>query len=124
MLAADALGEVNLMDALAYDAPFPDNRYKAGVRRFPQMVPVEPQMEGANLGKRAREFWSNDWQGESFMAIGMRDPVLGKEPMEQLRSVIRNCPPPLEVEQAGHFVQEYGKEIAQKALIRFQLTGS
>src|SRR5262249_45550478 len=26
-------------EAAAYDAPFPDARYKAGVRRFPNMVP-------------------------------------------------------------------------------------
>ena len=32
------------MGALAYDAPFPDARYKAGVRRFPQLVPVQPGM--------------------------------------------------------------------------------
>ena len=34
------------MDALAYEAPLPDARYKAGVRRFPQPVPVQPGMAG------------------------------------------------------------------------------
>ena len=119
MLASDALSQVNLMDVLAYDAPFPDNSYKAGVRRFPQMVPVEPGMEGAELGIRAREFWSNSWTGESFMAVGMRDGVLGKEPMKALRRVIKNCPEPMKVDDAGHFVQEYGADIARKALEHF-----
>ena len=32
------------LDLAAYHAPFPDERYQAGVRRFPQMVPVEPGM--------------------------------------------------------------------------------
>ena len=27
-------------EAAAYDAPFPDRRYKAGVRRFPEIVPI------------------------------------------------------------------------------------
>ena len=27
----------------AYDAPFPDERYKAGARRFPTLVPITPQ---------------------------------------------------------------------------------
>ena len=123
MLASDALSAVNLMDALAYDAPFPDNRYKAGVRRFPQLVPVSPEMEGAELGKRARHFWSEQWNGDSFMAIGLRDRVLGEVPMQHLRSFIRNCPEPLMIEKAGHFVQEYGEDIARAALEHFNLAG-
>ncbi|GAB3096757.1 alpha/beta fold hydrolase [Aestuariicella hydrocarbonica] len=121
MFASDALSEVNLMDALAYDAPFPDNSYKAGVRRFPQLVPVEPGMEGVELGIRAREFWSKIWAGESFMAIGMRDSVLGEVPMQNLRATIRNCPEPLKIHEAGHFVQEYGEGIAKSALEHFGL---
>lgn len=121
MFASDALSAVNLMDALAYDAPFPDNRYKAGVRRFPQLVPVEPTMEGVEHGIRAREFWSGSWAGDSFMAIGMRDGVLGEAPMEALRAIIRNCPEPLKIQEAGHFVQEYGEGIAKSALAHFGL---
>ena len=119
MVATDALSAVNLMDALAYDAPFPDNRYKAGVRQFPQLVPTEPHMDGVELGIRAREFWSNVWSGESFMAIGMRDAVLGEAPMQALRRIINNCPEPMKAHEAGHFVQEYGKKIAQQALEHF-----
>ena len=119
MFASDAGSAVNLMDALAYDAPFPDNRYKSGVRRFPQLVPVEPTMAGIEHGKRAREFWSTEWSGESFMAIGMKDSVLGEAPMESLRVIIKNCPQPLKVHDAGHFVQEYGERIAKSALEHF-----
>jgi len=119
LVAADARGALNVLDALAYDAPFPDNRYKAGVRRFPQLVPVEPGMEGIEHGQRARKFWSNDWNGESFMAIGMRDGVLGEPVMQALRSQIRGCPEPMKLEDAGHFVQEYGDPVARRALDHF-----
>ncbi len=121
MLASDALSAVNLMDALAYDAPFPDNNYKAGVRRFPQLVPVDPHMEGVEYGIRARDFWARLWTGESFMAIGMRDAVLGEAPMQSLRAIIKKCPEPLKVHEAGHFVQEYGEGIAKSALEHFDL---
>lgn len=124
MLAMDAREEVNLMDALAYAAPFPDNRYKAGVRRFPQLVPVLPGMAGIEHELRARTFWSEQWNGDSFMAIGMRDAVLGEPVMLDLRSQIRNCPEPMRVEEAGHFVQEYGEPIAQRALAHFGIAGS
>ena len=121
LVASDALEAMNPLDVLAYDAPFPDNRYKAGVRRFPQLVPVEPEMDGVDLGKRARAFWANDWDGASFMAVGMRDPVLGPPVMKELRSQIRGCPEPLEIQEAGHFVQEYGEPIAHRALEHFDL---
>jgi len=119
LIVSDALAATNVFDALAYDAPFPDARYKAGVKRFPAMVPVEPGMEGIEYGVRARKFLSNDWSGESFMAIGMRDGVLGEKVMEELRGLIRGCPEPMKIEEAGHFVQEYGEPIARRALEHF-----
>jgi len=121
LFACDAGSAVSVMDVIAYDAPFPDNSYKAGVRRFPAMVPVEPTMDGVEHGKRAREFWSKDWNGQSFMAIGMKDTALGEGPMEYLRSFIKGCPEPLKIAEAGHFVQEYGVEIAEKALVHFEM---
>jgi haloalkane dehalogenase len=100
----------------AYDAPFPGSEYKAGVRRFPNLVPDCPDAEGAALSRRARDWWAQQWSGKTFMAIGMKDPVLGPPVMAQVREHIWNCPPPYEVAQAGHFVPEYGEEIAKEAL--------
>lgn len=109
-------------EAKAYAAPFPDATYKAGVRRFPALVPISPEMEGVQTSQKASRFWSEDWTGDSFMAVGMQDPVLGPDTMAWLRSVIRNCPEPLEIAEGGHFVQEWGEPIAQAALKHFGLT--
>lgn len=106
-------------EAAAYATPFPDARYKAGVRRFPELVPVAPEMEGAAQGQRARRFWSQEWQGQSFMGIGMADPVLGPPAMRALQRLIRGCPQPLEIAEGGHFVQERGEPIAHAALAHF-----
>lgn len=106
-------------DAHAYAAPFPDARYKAGVRRFPDLVPDAPDAGGAAISRAAREFWQNRWTGKSFMAIGMKDPVLGPPAMAALHRVIRNCPPPLELPEAGHFVQEAGAIIVERAMAAF-----
>ncbi len=105
----------------AYGAPFPDVRFKAGVRRFPAMVPDRPDAPGAALSQKARDWLQSRWSGESFMAIGMQDPVLGPTVMRALRQVIRGCPEPYEMAEAGHFVQEWGDEVAQKALEIFGL---
>jgi len=107
-------------EAQAYAAPFPDVSYKAGVRQFPNLVPDHPDADGAAVSRRARDWWSKDWDGQSFMAIGMRDPVLGPAVMHNLRKLIRGCPPPLEVAEGGHFVQEHGEQIARAALAHWQ----
>jgi haloalkane dehalogenase len=108
-------------EAAAYDAPFPDRRYKAGVRAFPNLVPDHEEAPGAALSRDAARFWRERWQGESFMAVGVQDPVLGLAPMRALHKVIRGCAPPLEVAEGGHFLQEWGEPIARTALSHFKL---
>jgi haloalkane dehalogenase len=103
-------------EAAAYEAPFPDARAKAGVRRFPQLVPDRPDAPGAALSRQARDWWRSTWAGETFMAIGARDPVLGLPVMHALREVIRHCPEPYVHAEGGHFLQEWGEDIAARAL--------
>jgi len=110
-------------EVAAYGAPFPDIRFKVGVRRFPQLVPDRPDAPGAAISRRARDFWKNDWRGRTFMAIGMKDPVLGPPVMQAIRQMIRGCPPPLEVAEGGHFLQEWGEGIARAALGAWDLGG-
>ena len=106
-------------EAGAYAAPFPDVSYKAGVRRFPDLVMVEAGMEGTDISKRAANWWANEWTGQSFMAVGMADPVLGGPVMDSLRASIKGCPEPMRIEEAGHFVQEWGEAVAEAALAAF-----
>jgi len=83
-------------------------------------MPESPDSPGAALSRQAQAFWQNDWQGRSLMAIGLQDPVLGEPVMRQLQSQIRGCPEPLLLPDAGHFVQEQGRAIAEVAVRHFQ----
>jgi pimeloyl-ACP methyl ester carboxylesterase len=103
-------------EAAAYAAPFPDRTYRAGPRVFPAIVPVSPGMDGVEVSRRAAAYLRDEWQGPAFMAIGMQDPVLGPVVMHALARAIRGCLPPLELPQAGHFVQEWGETVATSAL--------
>ena len=105
--------------AQAYEAPFPDARHKAGVRRFPQLVPDRPDAPGAALSRQARDWWRTHWQGRTLMAIGQADPVLGEPVMNTLRASIRDCPPPMLLAQAGHFTPEWGEPIALEVVRRW-----
>lgn len=112
---------ISQTDAEAYEAPFPDATYKAGVRKFPKLVAQEPHLEGVATSLKAAQFWNTKWQGESFMAVGMKDPMLGPSVMKHMQTLIKGCPEEwLEIPEGGHFVQEAGGElIAQKALEHF-----
>ncbi|MEO6363719.1 MAG: haloalkane dehalogenase [Caldimonas sp.] len=114
--------DMSAAEVAAYDAPFPDPSYKAALRAFPNLVPEGDDAPGAAISRTASEFWRERWSGESFMAIGMQDPVLGEAPMRSLQKMIRGCPAPMEVAEGGHFVQEWGVPIATAALSHFHLT--
>ncbi len=118
-LMGRACPQLSAEERAAYGAPFPDSRYKAGVRRFPPMVPDNPDADGAELSRRARQWFNTEWSGRTYMAVGMKDPVLGPPAMAYLQKQIRNAPAPLELKDAGHFVQEWGEEVAIKALEAF-----
>ncbi|GMV01189.1 MAG: alpha/beta fold hydrolase [Burkholderiaceae bacterium] len=113
--------DMSAAEASGYDAPFPDAHYKAGPRAFPNLVPDSLEAPGAELSGRAGQWWRESWSGRSFMAIGLRDPVLGEEAMLPLRSVIRGCPEPMRLAHAGHFVPEWGGPVARAALAEFDL---
>ena len=111
-----ACPQLSPAEAAAYDAPFPDVTFKSGVRRFPNLVPDDPAAGGTAISRKAREWWSNEWSGKTAMVIGMTDPVLGPTVMEGMRQIIRNCPEPVRLTAAGHFVQEWGEDVLKGAL--------
>jgi len=110
---------MSAQERAAYNAPFPDRGHRAALRAFPAMVPDRPEADGAAISRQAREFWSTQWTGRTLMAVGAQDPVLGLAVMQALRRILRNCPEPMVIEQAGHFVQEHGEGIAQAAVRYF-----
>ena len=107
-------------ETAAYNAPFPDKGYRAALRAFPPMVPEFADSPGAAISRQAQAFWRDEWQGQSFMAIGQQDPVLGEPVMRHLQSQINGCPEPMLLPDAGHFVQEQGRAIAEAAVRHFR----
>jgi len=119
---------LSMNEAMAYEAPFPDSTYKAGFRRFPEIVMFSENgslkadtEEGIPISKKARKFLSEEWTGDSFMAIGQMDPILVPAFQHELQQVIKGCPDPMPV-GIGHFVQEKGDEVAKAALEHFGIS--
>jgi tRNA(adenine34) deaminase len=106
-------------ECAAYMAPFPDAGHRAATRAFPPMVPEFADSDGAATSRAARDFWQTQWNGQTLMAIGQQDPVLGEQAMRGLQKLIRGCPEPMLLPEAGHFVQEHGEGIARQAVTLF-----
>ena len=115
-LMARGNSHLSAAECAAYKAPFPDRGHRAALRAFPTLVAEHPDDPGAATARQARDFWQDDWRGRTLMAVGTQDPVLGLCVMQPLQQLIRGCPPPLVLPQAGHFVQEHGEAIARRAL--------
>ena len=103
----------------AYNAPFPDETYKAGVRQFPLLVPTTPDDPASEANRLA-------WQSlkkfnQPFMtAFSDSDPVTagGDKIMQNL---IPGCQGQAHttIEQGGHFLQEDQGEKLAAVLLSF-----
>jgi haloalkane dehalogenase len=98
----------------AYDAPFPDERYKAGARQFPLLVPTSPDDPAAPANRRAWEVLSQ-WQKPFLTAFSDSDPITrGGERRFQERVPGARGQPHVTIAGAGHFLQEdKGEELAR-----------
>lgn len=107
----------------AYNAPYPNQDYKGGVRRFPNLVMTDPNMEGVDISKQSLEMYKTSDHfkaNDIFMAIGMKDPVLGPPVMRNMAKMWKNGCFWTEVAEGGHFVQEWGADVAKKAIEAFE----
>ena len=98
----------------AYDAPFPDERHKAGARRFPLLVPTSPDDPAAPVNRRAWELLRR-WEKPFLAAFSDSDPIThGADAL--LREAIPGTrgQPHTTIAGAGHFLQEdQGEELAR-----------
>lgn len=98
----------------AYDAPFPDDSYKAGARIFPSLVPTQPDDPAAEPNRRAWEVLQK-WEKPFLTAFSDSDPVTkGGERVMQSRIPGAQGQPHTTIVGAGHFLQEdKGEELAR-----------
>ena len=107
-----------------YEAPFPDEAYKAGARIFPELMPVRSEMPGAEALRRTRAALSR-WTKPALVMFSDKDPLIG-DAYAFFRELIPAAQdqPKLIIEDAGHFLQEdKGEEIARHILAFLKRTG-
>ena len=101
----------------AYDAPFPDESYKAGARVFPILVPTEPTLEEA-LNNQAAWKVLADYERPFLTLFADGDPIMaGAEKILQARIPGAAGQPHKIIRDAGHFIQEdAGEELADELI--------
>ncbi|HKD75502.1 MAG TPA: haloalkane dehalogenase, partial [Ktedonobacterales bacterium] len=98
----------------AYNAPFPDERYKAGARQFPLLVPTTPDDPAAPANRHAWEILSH-WEKPFLTAFSDGDPITrGADALFQQTIPGAQGQPHVTITGAGHFLQEdRGEDLAQ-----------
>ncbi len=97
----------------AYDAPYPDETYKAGARQFPALVPVTPDDPAAQPN---RDAWAvlRSWQKPFLTAFSDGDPITrGHHRVFHKLVPGTSGQPHTTIEGGGHFLQEdQGEQLA------------
>lgn len=102
----------------AYEAPFPDESYKAGVAAWPLLVPIRPDDPGAAEMRQARKVLAV-WSKPALILFSDNDPITagGDLWFRRLMGIRRAEQPRTIIAPAGHFLQEdRGEEIAAHIL--------
>ena len=97
----------------AYDAPFPEDGYKAGARQFPMLVPASPDDPAAAPNRRAWELLRR-WEKPFLTAFSDSDPITrGADRLLQEMIPGARGQPHTTIVGGGHFLQEdRGEELA------------
>jgi haloalkane dehalogenase len=106
-------------EVAAYDAPFPDETYKAGPRQLPLLVPASPNDPESAAN---RDAWTrlSRWEKPFLCAFGDSDPITrGADRL--FRQRIPGCAnqPHVTITEAGHFLQEDRPELLTQVVAGF-----
>jgi haloalkane dehalogenase len=103
----------------AYNAPFPDDTYKAGARRFPMLVPTRPDDPASAANRKAWEALGA-WQKPFLCAFSDEDPIMrgADEPFKMLVPGASGQPHTTII-GGGHFLQEDKGEELAAAVVSF-----
>jgi len=103
----------------AYDAPFPDDAYKAGARQFPLLVPISPDDPAAPANRAAWEALGR-FEKPFLSAFSDADPITAAaEPVLRAQVPGAEGQTHVTIGGGGHFLQEdKGPELAE-AVVTF-----
>ncbi len=114
VVQAGTVSELSDEVIAGYEAPFPEEKYKAGARALPGLVPISIDDPEHEANKKAIEEFRN-WRKPFLTAFSDSDPITrGGERLFQTIIPGARGQPHKTISDAGHFVQEdKGSECAR-----------
>src|SRR5215204_1741721 len=89
----------------AYSAPWPVPESKAGILKFPDLVPISPDHPDTPAHLRVREALGR-WEKPALVLFSDSDPIFSPRVAERIAAHIPGALEPEIVAGAGHFLQE------------------
>lgn len=105
IVASGCVSKLTKAERRAYDAPFPNSKYKAGARIFPALVPTREDDPAIPANRAAWEVLGR-WQKPFLTLFGKNDPILGRADRMLQAHIPGAAGQPHERFWGGHFVQE------------------
>jgi haloalkane dehalogenase len=122
IVARACLTSLTVEEVAAYDAPYPDETFKAGARIYPALVPIRPDDPASEDQRRAWQVLET-WTKPFLTAFSDSDPITaGAEKVFQSRIPGAEGQPHVTIQKAGHNLQEDAGEQLAEHIARFVLS--
>lgn len=106
ILQGASVRDLTAEEVAGYDAPYPDESFKAGARIFPALVPTAPDHDGVADNRDAWKVLSA-WDKPFVTCFSDQDPVTkGGDKIFQARVPGTKGQPHRTIKDGGHFLQE------------------
>lgn len=117
IVSGGTTSQLTKAEVSAYNAPYPDDRYKAGARRFPMLVPATPNDPAAKPNRAAWDVLRG-LQTPVLTTFGADDKIMaGVEKLFQEQMPGAAGQDHVILPNAGHFLQEdVGPELARRII--------
>ncbi len=112
---------LNLAECNAYEAPFPDNKYKLALTMLPSIFPVSENSEGYEICMEAEEWWKNNQLQYSLVLGGGRDPLITVDKIKMISKLVSSDGLSHIIGNAGHFVPEWGMEYGNELFDQLEM---
>ena len=113
------VSELNSEIIAGYDAPFPDDSYKAGARQFPLLVPITPDDPSSQTNREA-------WKKLASLNIPFLTAFSDQDPItsggdKAFQKMLPGCEGQnhITIQQGGHFLQEDKGEQLAEVVVKF-----
>ncbi len=117
LIQSATITTLSAAEVAAYDAPFPDDSYKAGARIFPSLVPTGPDDPAAAANRAAWEVFEQ-WRKPFVTCFSDSDPITGGgDGIFHRRVPGAAGQPHVTIERAHHFFQEDASPALAQLLI-------